>query len=91
MKPSMNENDRLDAVDVPVVSAGGRGPSPLSTGRAAPMAPAAPNPSPLAPGQRWSVGRKREVVLPTFAAWPAALRRPASPTMQTVAPRPTLN
>ena len=63
MKPSMNENDRLDAVDVPVVSAGGRGPSPLSTGRAAPMAPAAPNPSPLAPGQRWSVGRKREVVL----------------------------
>ena len=32
-----------------------------------------------------------EVVLPTFAAWPAALRRPASPTMQTVAPRPTLN
>src|SRR5215218_4635547 len=32
-----------------------------------------------------------EVVLPTFAAWPAALRRPASPTMQTVAPRPPLN
>jgi transposase InsO family protein len=32
-----------------------------------------------------------EVVLPTFAAWPAALRRPASPTMQTVAPKPTLN
>jgi hypothetical protein len=27
-----------------------------------------------------------EVVLPTFAAWPAALRRPASPTMQVVAP-----
>ena len=32
-----------------------------------------------------------EVVLPTFAAWPAALRRAASPTMQTVAPKPTLN
>src|SRR5918998_6892117 len=32
-----------------------------------------------------------EVVLPTFAAWPAALRRPASPTMQVVAPKPTLN
>ena len=32
-----------------------------------------------------------EVVLPAFAAWPAALRRPASPTTQTVAPRPTLN
>ena len=32
-----------------------------------------------------------EVVLPTFAARPAALRRAASPTMQTVAPKPTLN
>jgi transposase InsO family protein len=32
-----------------------------------------------------------EVVLPTSAAWPAAPRRPASPTMQTVAPGPTLN
>ena len=32
-----------------------------------------------------------EVVLPACAAWPAALRRPASPTMQVVAPRPTLN
>jgi hypothetical protein len=31
------------------------------------------------------------VVLPAFAAWPAALRRPASPTLQTVAPKPTLN
>ncbi|HEX2066139.1 MAG TPA: integrase core domain-containing protein, partial [Candidatus Thermoplasmatota archaeon] len=31
-----------------------------------------------------------EVVLPSFAAWPAALRRPASPTTQVVAPRPTL-
>ncbi len=63
MKSSMNENDRPDAVDGPVVSEGGRGPSTLSTGRAAPMAPAAPKPSPLAPGQRWSAGRKREVVL----------------------------
>ena len=63
MKSSMNENDRPDAVDGTVVSEGGRGPSTLSTGRAAPMAPAAPNPSPLAPGQRWSVARKREVVL----------------------------
>ncbi len=63
MKPSMNGIDRPDAVDGPVVSEGGRGPSTLSTGRAAPMAPAAPKPSPLAPGQRWSAGRKREVVL----------------------------
>jgi hypothetical protein len=63
MKSSMNENDRPDAVDGPVVSEGGRGPSTLSPGRAAPFAPAAPKPSPLAPGQRWSAGRKREVVL----------------------------
>ena len=32
-----------------------------------------------------------EGVLPTFAAWPAGLRRPAPPTTQTLAPRPTLN
>jgi putative transposase len=32
-----------------------------------------------------------EVVLPAFAAWPPALRRPALPTTQAVAPRPTLN
>jgi hypothetical protein len=32
-----------------------------------------------------------EVVLPALAAWPAALRRPASRTTQVVAPRPTLN
>ncbi len=32
-----------------------------------------------------------EVMLPAFAAWPAALRRPASPTLQTVAAKPTLN
>ena len=63
MKSSMNENVRPDAGDGPVVSEGGRGPSTLSTGGAAPLAPAAPKPSPLAPGQRWSAGRKREVVL----------------------------
>ena len=63
MKSSMNENDRPDAVDGPVVSEGGRGPSTLSTGRAAPPTPGAPKPGPLAPGQRWSVARKREVVL----------------------------
>ena len=32
-----------------------------------------------------------EVILPACADWPAALRRPVSPTMQTVAPKPTLN
>jgi transposase len=63
MKSSMNENDRPDAADGPVGSEGGRGPSTLSTGRAAPPTPGAPKPGPLAPGQRWSVARKREVVL----------------------------
>ena len=63
MKSSMNGIDRPDPVGGPVESEGGRSPSTLSTGRAAPLAPAAPKPSPLAPGQRWSAGRKREVVL----------------------------
>jgi hypothetical protein len=40
----------------PVGSEGGRSPSTLSIGPAVP-------PGGLAPGQRWSVGRKREVVL----------------------------
>jgi transposase len=63
MKSSMNEIDCPDADDGPVVSEGGRSPSTLNTGRAAPSAPGTPTPGPLAPGQRWSVGRKREVVL----------------------------
>src|ERR1039458_8960904 len=44
------------AVLAPVGSEGGQRPSTLSTGPAIP-------PGGLAPGQRWSVGRKREVVL----------------------------
>ena len=40
----------------PVGSEGGRSPSTLSIGQAVPTGG-------LAPGQRWSVGRKREVVL----------------------------
>ena len=32
-----------------------------------------------------------EVVLPAFAARPTVLRRPPSPTLQAVAPRPMLN
>ena len=32
-----------------------------------------------------------EVFVPAFAAWPAALTRPAPPAMLSVAPRPTLN
>jgi transposase len=59
----MNEIDRPAATDGPVVSAGGRSPSTLSTGRAARSGPGAPKPGPLAPGQRWSVARKRAVVL----------------------------
>ncbi len=73
MKSSMNGIDRPDAVGGPVVSAGGRGPSTLSTGRAAPSAAIAPQRSPLAPGQRWSVGRKREVVLRLMCGEPAEL------------------
>src|SRR3982751_2876271 len=53
MKSSMNEIDAFDAADGPVVSEGGGSPSTLSTGRAGPWAR----------GQRWSVGRKREVAL----------------------------
>jgi hypothetical protein len=73
MKSSMNRIDRPDAVGGPVVSAGGRGPSTLTTGRAAPSAAIAPQPGPLAPGQRWSVGRKREVVLRLMCGEPAEL------------------
>ena len=73
MKSSMNKIDRPDAVDGPVVSAGGRSPSTLSTGRAAPSGPGAPVPGPLAPGQRWSVARKREAVLRLLRGEPAEM------------------
>ncbi|CAA9251448.1 MAG: Mobile element protein [uncultured Craurococcus sp.] len=59
---SMDQNDRAEVGDGPVVSEGGRSPSALSMGQGGPaMAGAALGP--LAPGQRWSAGRKREVVL----------------------------
>ena len=73
MKSSMNEIGRPDAVDGPVVKEGGRSPSTPSTGRAAPSAAIAPQPGPLAPGQRWSVGRKREAVLRLMCGEPAEL------------------
>ena len=60
---SMNQNDRDEAVDGPVVSEGGRSPSTLSPGRGAPSAGSGTTLGPLAPGQRWSAARKREVVL----------------------------
>lgn len=66
---NMTEMDRKLAVVGPVGSEGGRSPSTLSTGQAEPAPATAPPTSgtsrvgPLAPGQRWSVARKREVVL----------------------------
>jgi hypothetical protein len=69
MMSSMKNIDRPAAVDGPVVSEGGRSPSTLSTGQAPPAPAAAPTSvpmpkiGPLAPSQRWSVARKREVVL----------------------------
>jgi hypothetical protein len=69
MMSNMKQIDHPSAVDGPVVSEGGRSPSTLSTGQAlpapaaTPTAVSAPSVGPLAPGQRWSVARKREVVL----------------------------
>lgn len=69
MMPDMKKIDHSLSVDGPVVSEGGRSPSTLSTGQALPVSAAAPTATPssvigpLAPGQRWSVARKREVVL----------------------------
>lgn len=61
--PQMNVQDRDDAVDEPVVRVGGRSPSMLSTGCASTASVEPPGAGPLAPGQRWSVARKRAVVL----------------------------
>jgi transposase len=63
MKCSMDQNDRGEAVDGPVGNEGGRSPSTLPTGRSAPAARGGAAVGPLAPGQRWSAPRKREVVL----------------------------
>jgi transposase len=60
---SMKQIDRGAVVDGPVVSGGGRSPSTLSTGRGAPASGSGTTLGPLAPGQRWSAARKREVVL----------------------------
>jgi hypothetical protein len=63
MKCSMDQNDRDDAADGPVVSEGGRSPSTLSPGQGTPTIKGGSGLGPLAPGQRWSAARKREVVL----------------------------
>ena len=60
---SMNQNDRDEAVDGPVVSEGGRSPSTLSPGQGTLAAKDGAALGPLAPGQRWSAARKCEVVL----------------------------
>ena len=63
MKCSMDQTNRDHAVDGPVVSKGERSPSALSTGQTTPGAKGGAAQGPLAPGQRWSASRKREVVL----------------------------
>ena len=60
VKCSMDQRDRADVGDGPVVSEGGRSPSALSTGQGGAAQGGA---GPLAPGQRWSVARKRDVAL----------------------------
>ena len=62
-KCSMDQNSRDEAVGGPVGSGVGRSPSALSTGRGALSDGSGTGLGPLAPGQRWSAARKREVVL----------------------------
>ena len=63
VKYLMNNSERKDAADGPVVSEGGHSPSTLSPGQGSPGVAGAATLSRLAPGQRWSAARKREVVL----------------------------
>jgi transposase len=63
VKSRMNDSEREDAADGPVVNEGGHSPSTLSPGKGTPAAAGAATMSRLAPGQRWSAARKREVVL----------------------------
>ena len=63
MKCSMDENERDGAVVGPVGSEGGRSPSLLSMGQDALPAGGGTPLGPLAPGQRWSAARKRDVAL----------------------------
>src|SRR3712207_5879432 len=73
VKCSMEQNDRNEAVDGPVVSEGGRSPSLLSTGQGSPATKGGAALGPLTPGQRWSAARKREVVLPLMRGEAAEL------------------
>ena len=62
VKSSMKRIKRNDVADGPVGSEGGRSPSALSTGQNRASIGFAVG-GPLMAGQRWSVSRKREVVL----------------------------
>ena len=61
------QHDGVDVDDVPVGGVGGRSPSRPSTGSGASGV------GPLAAGQRWSVARKRAVVLRLIAGEPVEL------------------
>ena len=63
VKSRMNDSEREDAADGSVVNEGGHSPSTLSPGQGTPAVAGAATMSRLAPGQRWSAARKREVVL----------------------------
>jgi hypothetical protein len=63
-QPEMNQTkqtDETDTVAAPVGRVGGRRPSTLSIGDGTPGG--APETGPLGPGQRWSLARKRAIVL----------------------------
>ena len=62
VQSSMNKIDSSDVIDGPVVSEGGHSPSTPSPGHGC-TGQGVVRSAPLAPGQRWSVARKREVVL----------------------------
>jgi transposase len=62
VKSNMSRIIRHDVTDGPVGSEGGRRPSALSTGHNGAATGYAAS-GPLTPNQRWSVSRKREVVL----------------------------
>jgi transposase len=62
VKSSMVRIKRNNVADAPVGREGGRRPSALSTGQDGAAAGCATS-GPLGPGQRWSVSRKRELVL----------------------------
>jgi transposase len=68
--PQRRTNGRIAVDDAPVGSVGGGSPSTLSTGEGG---TATPPPGPLAPGQRWSLARKRAVVLRLIAGEPVEL------------------